>query len=59
MYILKVLVKTVEKYKIQDHKRLFIRGIVNATAMQSQDVGVHFRGRGLCCKGKRKYKSEL
>lgn len=44
MYILKVLVKTVEKYKIQDHKRLFRRGIVNAAAMWSRDVGVHFRG---------------
>ncbi|KAL6039852.1 hypothetical protein STEG23_013677, partial [Scotinomys teguina] len=37
MYILKVLVKTVEKYKIQDHKRLSMRGIVNATVMWSRE----------------------
>ena len=52
------LKKTVEKYNIQDHKKLFRRGIVKAAATQSQDVGVRFRGRGLCCKRKCKYKLE-
>lgn len=55
MYILRILVKKkkkpVEKYNIQDHKRLFRRGIVKAAATQSRDVGVHFGGEDYVVKG--------
>lgn len=33
MYILKVVVKNVEKYKNQDHKSLFMGGIMNVAVM--------------------------
>lgn len=60
MYILKGAVKKiVEKYKIQDHKSLFMGGIMNMPSCGVWNVGVHFRERGSCCKKKWKYKLRL
>lgn len=44
MYILKVVVKNVEKYKIQHHKSLFMRGIMNVAVMWSLECRCKFQG---------------
>lgn len=43
MYILKVVVKNVEKYKIQAHKSLFTGSIMSMLSCGVWNVGVNFR----------------